>query len=156
MKKTFLPSYAKFCLLVIITFSIIGCGQNAKWSEVANKSHEIDPTNTFPEKYNEYLLIMDKSQRARFFKLDTDLDRDRFLQEEGIFQHKYLNDHLQVGMSPQKVVRLLGPPMNNEVYMRTGAKTTEWTYSTFNGYRNVSYVIVFHNDQVAEWKVWVP
>jgi hypothetical protein len=58
-----------------------GCSQNTKWpSQPSPSQPSAQPSNTLAEKYNEYLLIMDDTQRAQFFKLESDAERERFLQ----------------------------------------------------------------------------
>jgi hypothetical protein len=132
-----------------------GCGQSAKWPEqTAAPQPTTQPTTPVQEKYNEYLLIMNDSQRARFFKLESVAERDRFIEAEGIQQKKYLDDHLRVGMAPEKIEEILGRPLVNEVEMGTQRQKMQWVYRVFNGYRNIQYLVWFKNNKVTEWKVW--
>lgn len=141
----------------LLSIWVIGCGQNAKWPETTSKSEASAQTQrTFPEKYNDYLLLMEPEQRARFFRLEMDGDRERFIQGEGIQQKKYLNDHLTVGMSSEKVEELLSRPMVSDVDMTPQGKKMQWVYSHFNGFRNIKYIVIFQNNRLTEWKVCLP
>lgn len=131
-----------------------GCGQSAKWPEPPATTQQTAKPTPVPEKYNEYLLIMDDNQRARFFKLESAAERDRFIEAEGIQQKKYLDEHLRIGMTPEKVEELLGRPLINETEMDVQNKKMQWVYRVFNGYRNVKYLVWFKNDKVTDWKVW--
>ena len=78
----------------------VGCSQ--KTPEVKPNVDEkiVYPgPNTTNSEYDEYLLLMEDSQRARFFKLSSDLQKQRFLQAEGIIRKKELNDTLSTSMS---------------------------------------------------------
>ena len=149
-----------FCLMLCLTIVMAGgCGQTTKWPDQTTSKPSVTtqpalPT-TFSEKYNDYLLIMDDSQRSRFFKLESDPERERFIESEGIQQKKYLDDHLTVGMSADRVAEVLGRPLVNEVIMDVDQKSGQWVYNSFNGYRNVKYMVTFKNDLVTGWRVWL-
>lgn len=148
------------CLVACACLSALGCRQSTQWPEgqTASASAEVVEENRFPENYNEYLLIMDESERSLFFQLQSDEERDRFLQSDGILQKKYLHDHVKIGMSAEEVrgIEDLGSPLKTESEVGPSGMRTLWCYDMFNGFRTVCCVIEFENNRVTEWRVWLP
>ncbi|WP_372369332.1 hypothetical protein [Candidatus Uabimicrobium sp. HlEnr_7] len=150
MKKiTFLVMWAALTL-------VIGCSQ--KTPDVKPKVDEkivysgSDKPNS---EYDEYLLLMEDSQRARFFKLTSDLQKQRFLQAEGIIRKKELNDTLNANMTTNDVAQALGFPNDKETNMYEGIKEVRWTYVEFNNYRNMKYTLTFKDDALNAWYLWL-
>lgn len=143
----------------ILVCGMSGCKQGSDWP--AGKTAQSETTadrEAMLAKYNDYLLLMEPQDRAEFFKLETDAERDRFLQSQGILQKKYLNDHLAIGMPKEKVEALkeLGTPIQTEDFSGPDGRRMEWIYDDFNGYRRVRYAIAFCNNKVVEWSLWLP
>ena len=135
---------------------IAGCSQ-----KTPDVKPQVDPQVVKPNpakmnsEYDEYLLLMQDSQRARFFKLTTDLQKKRFLQAEGIIRKKQLNDTLSTNMSTNEVAQALGFPNDTETNMYEGSKEVRWTYVEFNNYRNMKYTLTFKDDTLDAWYLWL-
>ncbi len=133
----------------------LGSCKKEKPSDHTIKSQTSHEKGFLDSKYNPYLLLMNDQQRAHFFKLSSDLHRDRFLQAQGIKQKKVLQQTLQEGMSTQDVLKILGNPIVTERNKDIIEDETRWIYKEFNGYRNIQYAIIFQNDKLTHWKLWL-
>ncbi len=146
-------------MLYIFTILLFwGCTQNAKESE-KNNSLPIEVTSIKTEekklenKYNEYLLLMNESDRNEFLNFKNDSEREKFLQLYGCEQQKYLNEHLKLEMSSQQVRDFLGNPIIQETSFFKEYQESRWTYSFFNGYSTINYFIYFKDDKLVLWGV---
>ncbi|BBM82994.1 hypothetical protein [Candidatus Uabimicrobium amorphum] len=148
----------KAIILLISATVMLAAGCSQKTPEVKPNVDEkiVYPGTDAPNsEYDEYLLLMEDSQRARFFKLNTDLQKQRFLQAEGIIRKKELNDTLSTSMSTNEVAQALGFPNDKETNMYEGIKEVRWTYVEFNNYRNMKYTLTFRDDALDAWYLWL-
>ena len=142
-------------LIGCVATILAGCAQSGKEQSVATEATDPQKSSSLDARYNDYLLLMNEKQRANFFQLKSDAERDRFLQLEGLEQIKHLDKVLNKGISPKKAQEILGDPISQEEDLTEKGKETRWIYSRFNGYRNVKYAVVFANEKLIRWEVWL-
>jgi len=156
MKKNVSIPKTIFIAFFAIFLCLISCTQSTKEKTVIIESPSESKTGMLHEKYNEYLLLMNEQQRSSFFKCQTDVERERFLQSESLDHQRYLRQNLKRGMASEKVLEILGNPITKEVNMNLSGKESRWTYSKFNGYRSVQYHVIFINNKLKEWTHVLP
>ena len=146
--------YPTWCLLLTLAL-LAGCTQKDKKGQDPIQNLPPEQGNTLSAKYNPYLLLMADEERAHFFKLRSDLQRDRFLVSEGIKRKKYLEDYLNTGMTPEEVREILGSPKITDELKSLKGRETHWIYEEFNGYRDMSYALIFKGDKLTSWRLWL-
>ena len=138
-------------ILIVLAF-LSSCAQNTKEKNIIiNESSSVEKDEILSTQYNDYLLLMTEIQRADFFQLKDDRDRQHFLKEKGLDYYKELDAKLKLDMDKSQVSKLIGTPQTKEINVSIVDKETKWIYSFFNGYCNKKYVLTFHNNKLADW-----
>ncbi len=134
-----------FLYIILIT----GCSQH---KQTTLETSIVSQTQS-QEKYNEYLLLMTEKQRIKFFNCQNDTEKQNFLQAEGLECYKEIQSKLTLGITPYRVQELLGNPWLKDVTFHDTGKEIRWIYNDFNGYKTISYILIFQNDELTSWSL---